>query len=253
MIEPLLANPRSLTARVAAALGGTAIDRPQLTGFLNSEFDPFLNQLYAAGPVTPREAAEALEGRPGFIWLAEEPSPSEVAPPGTPNLLLALMQGMTATTSQPMTAPRIEGEIVEVRSGDELQAWHEVYCEVFGADDRTLHDWQPIHHALGPAGDRSLSLLLARVDARPPQPPPSTSSPTSRASTASRHASACVVGASPPRSCTHAIGSRRHAASSGRSYKRQPWGGRSTPKPDTRSRGDSQFWSPGACDALKRP
>ena len=61
MVEPLLDNPRSLTAKVAAVLGGKAIQRPQLTGFLNSEFDPFLNQLFAAGPVTPREAAEALE------------------------------------------------------------------------------------------------------------------------------------------------------------------------------------------------
>ena len=67
MVEPLLDDPRLLTAKVAAVLGGTAIERPQLTGFLNSEFDPFLNQRFAAGSVTPRQAAEALEGRPGFI------------------------------------------------------------------------------------------------------------------------------------------------------------------------------------------
>ena len=64
VVEPLLDNPRSLTAKVAAVLGGKAIQRSQLTGFRNSEFDPFLNQLFAAGPVTPREAAEALEGHP---------------------------------------------------------------------------------------------------------------------------------------------------------------------------------------------
>jgi hypothetical protein len=40
VIEPLLDNPRSLTAKVAAVLGGTALERPQLTGFLSSEFDP---------------------------------------------------------------------------------------------------------------------------------------------------------------------------------------------------------------------
>jgi hypothetical protein len=69
VVEPLLDNPRALTAKVAAVLGGKAIERPQLTGFLNSEFDPFLNQLFAQGSVTPREAAEALEGRPGSSGL----------------------------------------------------------------------------------------------------------------------------------------------------------------------------------------
>jgi hypothetical protein len=33
-------------------------------------------------------------------------------------LSLAVMHGMTATTALPATAPQIEGEIVEVRSGD---------------------------------------------------------------------------------------------------------------------------------------
>jgi GNAT superfamily N-acetyltransferase len=74
---------------------------------------------------------------------------------------------MTATTALPATAPQIEGEIVEVRSGDELQAWHEVLCEVFGADDRSRDEWQRIHRALGPSDDGSLSLLLARVDGLP--------------------------------------------------------------------------------------
>jgi GNAT superfamily N-acetyltransferase len=167
VVEPLLANPRSLTARVATVLGGTAIERPHLTGFVNSEFDPFLNQLFAAGSVTPREAAEALEGQPGFIWLAEEPRPTNVAVAGTESLTLAVMHGMTAATALPATAPQIQGEIAEVRSGDELMAWHEVYCEVFGGDDRSRHDWQRVHRALGPSGDCSLSLLLARVDGSP--------------------------------------------------------------------------------------
>jgi ribosomal protein S18 acetylase RimI-like enzyme len=148
-------------------LGGTAIERPQLTGFLNSDFDPFLNQLFATGPVTPREAADALEGQPGFIWLAEEPSPSKVAVPEVERLSLAVLHGMTAKIALPVTAPQIEGEIVEVRSRDELQAWHEVLCEVFGVDDRSRHDWQRVQRTLGPSGDGSLSLLLARVDGSP--------------------------------------------------------------------------------------
>ena len=167
MVEPLLDNPRSLTAKVAAVLGGTAIERPQLTGFLNSEFDPFLNQLFAAGPVTPREAVEALEGRPGFIWLAEEPSPSEVGAPGAGKLSLVLMYGMTAATAGSAAAPQVEGEIVEVRSRKWLRAWHDVYCEVFGGDARGRQEWQRIYDALGPSGDRSLLLLLARVDGSP--------------------------------------------------------------------------------------
>jgi len=119
VVEPLLDNPRSLTAKVAAVLGGTAIERPQLTGFLNSEFDPFL------------------------------------------------MYGMTAATAGSAAAPQVEGEIVEVRSRKWLRAWHDVYCEVFGGDARGRQEWQRIYDALGPSGDRSLLLLLARVDGSP--------------------------------------------------------------------------------------
>ena len=167
MIEPLLDNPRSLTAKVAAVLGGAAVERPRLSGFLNSEFDPFLNQLFAAGSVTPREAAAALEGRPGFIWLADEPRPSEVAAPGAERLPLVVMHGMTAQTAGPAAAAPIDAEIIEVRSRSELRDWHEVYCEVFGGDERGCQDWRRIHDALGPSGDRSLLLLLARVDCSP--------------------------------------------------------------------------------------
>ena len=167
MVEPLLDNPRSLTGKVAAVLGGTAVERPQLTGFLNSEFDPFLNQLFAAGSVTPREAAEALDGHPGFIWLAEEPRRGEIGAPGAENLSFVVMHGMTAATGGLTAAPQIEGAIVEVRSRGDLRVWHEVYCEVFGGDERSRPEWQRVHDTLGPAGDNSLLLLLARVDGSP--------------------------------------------------------------------------------------
>ena len=167
MVEPLLDNPRSLTAKVAAVLGGKAIQRSKLAGFRNSEFDPFLNQLFAAGPVTSREAAEALEGHPGFIWLADEPGPSDLGAPGAQNLVSAVMHGMTAPTAAPASAPQIDCEIVEVRSPSELRAWHQVYCEAFGGDERGRQDWQRLYGALGPAGDRSLLLLLASVDSSP--------------------------------------------------------------------------------------
>jgi GNAT superfamily N-acetyltransferase len=118
--------------------------------------------------VTPREAAEALDGHPGFIWLAEEPRRGEIgACAGAEGLLLVVMHGMSAATGGPAAAPQIEGEIVEVRSRGELRGWHEVCCEVFGGDERSRPEWQRVHDALGPAGDRSLLLLLARLDGSP--------------------------------------------------------------------------------------
>ncbi len=209
MVEPLLDNPRSLTAKVAAVLGGAAVERPRLSGFLNSEFDPFLNQLFAAGSVTPREAAAALEGRPGFIWLAEEPRPSEVAAPGADRLALVVMHGMTAQTAGPAAAAPIDAEIIEVRSRSELRDWHEVYCEVFGGDERGCQNWQRIHDA-----------------------------------TASRRACACADVVSRPRSCKPPTPPRKRAALSGRSYKRRHRAGRFTPEPDTARREHSQFSFP---------
>ena len=148
-------------------LGGTRVERQQLTGFLNSEFDPFLNQLFASGSITPREAAEVLEERPGFIWLADERGTNEVGAAEAENLSLILMHGMTATIPAPAAAPQVECKIADVRSRSELRAWHEVYCEVFGGDSRSMQDWQQLHDALGPSGDRSLLLLLARVHGSP--------------------------------------------------------------------------------------
>lgn len=81
-------------------------------------------------------------------------------------MLLAVMHGMTATTA-PVVVPRIECEIVEVRSHPDLRAWHEAYQDVFGGDPRGRDDWYGVHDALGPSGDGSLLLLLALVDGSP--------------------------------------------------------------------------------------
>jgi hypothetical protein len=244
VVEPLLDNPRSLTAKVAAVLGGAAVERPRLSGFLNSEFDPFLNQLFAAGSVTPPEAAAALEGRPGFVWLPDEPRPSEVGAPGAERLPLVVMHGMTAATAGPAAAPPIDAEIIEVRSRSELRAWHEVYCEVFGGDERGCQDWQRIHDALGPSGDCSLLLLLARVDGSP-------------AATGAVYFEPNVAGlycfttrermrgrVSRPRSCMPRTRPRKRAALSGRSYNRRHRAGRFTPEPDTGSSRHCRFSSP---------
>jgi GNAT superfamily N-acetyltransferase len=153
-VVPWFDHPRAFLAKAARVLDGRSIETAQLSGFLNSRYDRFLNQLFAQGSVTAREAAEALEGRRGFVWLTEE-SPDAI-----------VMAGMTATT-EPRAALSVDAEIVDVRAGRDLDAWHTVYCEVFGGDPRAREDWRRIHEALGPSGDDSLVLLLARVDGSP--------------------------------------------------------------------------------------
>jgi hypothetical protein len=54
--------------------------------------------------------------------LLRSRSRAEVGAPGTKSLLLVVMHGMTATTAAPIMAPRVEGEIVEVRSYADLGA-----------------------------------------------------------------------------------------------------------------------------------
>jgi GNAT superfamily N-acetyltransferase len=165
--ERLLESPRALNERVAQALGGTAVERAGLSGFVNSEFDRFLNQLFASGSIEPRKAAAALEGRMGFVWLAEKPAPDELATTGAERLVLLEMYGMTATTRPPAERRRLEGEIAEVRSDDDLDDWYGVYSEVFGAHPKGRDEWRRIHDALGQFGDGSLLLTLARVDGSP--------------------------------------------------------------------------------------
>jgi len=164
MAEQLLDNPRAFMEKVAAALGGTAVGQAGLSGFLNSEFDRFLNQLFASAGVKPRDGVAALERRPGFVWLAEEPDADELEADG---LRLMEMYGMTATTAPPTEQRRPEGEIGEVRSRDDLDGWFGVYSEVFGADSRGRDEWRRVYDALGLAGDGSLLLFLARVDGAP--------------------------------------------------------------------------------------
>lgn len=164
MSEPLLDNPRALMEKVAATLGGTAAGQAGLSGFVNSRFDRFFNQLFASAGVPPRDAVAALERRPGFVWLAEKPNADEL---GADGLWLLEMYGMTATTAPPTEQRRPEGEIGEVRSRDDLDGWFGVYSEVFGADPKGRDEWHRIYDALGPSGDGSLLLLLARVGGSP--------------------------------------------------------------------------------------
>lgn len=152
---------------VAAVLGGTAIERAGLTGFVSSKFDPFLNHLFADATVSPRRVADALEGRPAFVWLGEKPPPHEIGAAEAEGLKFVEMHGMNAATAQPLAPAQINPEIVEVRTPTELRAWHEIYCEVFGVDKGGLQDWQAVHAALGPTGDNTFLLLLAHLDGSP--------------------------------------------------------------------------------------
>jgi GNAT superfamily N-acetyltransferase len=167
VVEPLLDSPRALTGKIAEALGGTAVEQPGLSGFLNSTFDRFLNQLFASERVAPRDAAAALDGRPGFVWLAQHPDSDDQAAAGADGLVLLEMYAMAASTGPSKKAPSHEAEIGGVESRDDLDDWFAVYSEVFGAGPKGRDEWARIHQVLGPIGDGSLLLLLARVDGSP--------------------------------------------------------------------------------------
>jgi len=160
--EPLLENPRALSEKIAGALGGRPVEHEGLSGFLNSEFDRFLNQLFASEKVAPQHAVAALGGRPGFVWLGERPNSEDLG-----RLRLLEMYGMAATTAVRPERRLPQGETGEVRSRDDLDGWFGVYSEVFGADPSARDEWTRIHDTLGPSGDGSLLLLLARVDGSP--------------------------------------------------------------------------------------
>src|SRR5207248_6503915 len=146
----LLENPRAFAEKVAGALDGEAVEQATLSGFVSSSFDPFLNHLFATGAVSRDEAAAALAGRPGFVWLDDVEAESGVA----------LMQGMVAELGDgPVAAPQ-QADLVDVRSRAEVDAWHGGYSAVRGADPRSRDEWSTLHAALGPADDRSLLLLL---------------------------------------------------------------------------------------------
>jgi GNAT superfamily N-acetyltransferase len=165
--DPLVDHPRAFTEQVARVLAGTAVDHAHLTGFVNSRFDRFLNQLFGRGRVTPREALEALDRHPGVIWLNEEPGADELGVPEAERIDLGTTEGMTASTEAPGKAPRVASEIGEVRSHEDLDAWHEVYREVFQSDARGRNQWHDLHEELGPGGEGSLTLFLARVNGSP--------------------------------------------------------------------------------------
>ena len=164
MAEPFLDHPRAFVEDVARVLGGWEVEHPKVNGFVSSTYDRFLNQLFATADVSPREAAEALGGRPGFVWLAERSRSEETGSESSATVVASVAFGMTAVTTGFAGAPRRAAAVDTVTSPADVDAWHDVYREVFGSDARGRAEWRALHAALGPAGNDSLVLLLARVD-----------------------------------------------------------------------------------------
>ena len=163
MADALLEHPRALVEKVADALGGDRVARPGLAGGASSRFDAFLNQLFASGQ-PPAAAAGALAGRPGFVWLDRAALPRELA--GVAGVRPLVMQGMAADLA-PGGPSAADHDVEEVESAAVLADWHGVYSDVLASAPDGLADWRGTHVALGPAGDGSLHLLLARLDGVP--------------------------------------------------------------------------------------
>jgi GNAT superfamily N-acetyltransferase len=148
---------------VAAALNGRTVLEDGLVGFVSSAFDRFFNHLFATGGPALGEVEAALAGRPGFVWLCDDAAAAG-ARTGGGSRPVRVMHGMRATIRVPGVDERTPASITAVSSFDDLADWHAVYRGVFGVDPRSLDEWRRVHLALGPTGDDSLVLHLARVD-----------------------------------------------------------------------------------------
>lgn len=163
MGDGLLENPLALARSVARVLHGVSVQSPDLTGFVNSDFDSFLNHLFVGPDASPGEGLVPLDGRPGFVWLASVPTLEEEHRLRKGGVLVTAMHGMTATIAE-CGPPQ---KSYEVRSRADFSAWHEVYCDGLEVDGRSRQDWQLVYDALGPEGEGTLLLLLARVGQLP--------------------------------------------------------------------------------------
>jgi GNAT superfamily N-acetyltransferase len=134
-----------------------------LVGSVSSAFDRFFNQLFATGVAALGEVEAALAGRPGFVWLCDAAA-VEGARTGGGSRSVRLVHGMRTTIRVSGVDRRTPASITAVSSFDDLADWHGVYRGVFGVDPRSLDEWRRVHLALGPTGDDSLVLQLARVD-----------------------------------------------------------------------------------------
>ena len=134
-----------------------------LVGFVSSAFDRFFNQLFATGVPTLGDVEAALAGRPAFVWLCDEAAAAAALTSGE-GRHLRVVHGMRTAIGASGVGRPTAASITAVSSFEDLADWHAVYRGVFGVDARGLDDWRRVHLALGPAGDDSLVLHLARVD-----------------------------------------------------------------------------------------
>jgi GNAT superfamily N-acetyltransferase len=134
-----------------------------LVGFVSSAFDRFFNHLFATGVAALGEVEAALAGRPGFVWLCDDDAAAG-ARTGGGGRPIRLMHGMRTTIRVSGVDQPTPASIAAVSSFEDLADWHAVYRGVFGVDARSLDEWRRLHLALGPTGDDSLVLHLARVD-----------------------------------------------------------------------------------------
>jgi GNAT superfamily N-acetyltransferase len=144
-------------------LNGRAVIEEGLVGFVSSAFDRFFNHLFATGSASLGGVEAALAGRPGFVWLCDDDAAAG-AQAGGGTRPVRLMHGMRTTIRGSGVAQQTPASIAAVSSSDDLDDWHAVYRDVFGVDPRGLDEWRRVHLALGPTGDDSLVLHLARVD-----------------------------------------------------------------------------------------
>ena len=152
-------NPRALSARVALVLGGERVAGEGVESFASSRFDPFLNQVFVGAGGRAEAVAPRLDGRPAFVWMATEPAPATRRALGADGFTPAAFTAMEASDDP---GPPAACDPEPVRSPDDVAAWHAVYCEVLGPDQRSIEDWRRLHAALGPGGDGSFLLWLAR-------------------------------------------------------------------------------------------
>jgi GNAT superfamily N-acetyltransferase len=154
--EPVFDNPRALSERAASVLGG------------GSRHDPFLGQVFVDPGAGADAILERVADRPAFVWAADDPAPAMRARMEDAGFALVAFTAMeapvdTSTDADAGEAAPADRDPPPVRTADDLAAWHAVYCEVLGADPRSLDDWRRVHAALGPDGDASLILWLATV------------------------------------------------------------------------------------------
>jgi GNAT superfamily N-acetyltransferase len=161
-IDRLLGNLYAFASEAAARLGGDEIVEQGVAGFLSSNYDGFLNQFFATGADALRSVADTLDGRPAFVWVSQRPSRQDLSGLKRDDWTIIDMEGMSASTRPGSRSHPHDAEAVVVQREADFKDWHEVYCDVFGADVRSEHEWRTLFEALSAQPADALVLLLAR-------------------------------------------------------------------------------------------